>query len=200
MLRLPTAARFCLTIALSALTVLASLTVLAAPASAVRWEVPLWFKSRVCVDVDPAVDERWRLSRSMRLWRQDSPVSLYRPAPGRDCPMRSIHVVEVHRPNVTWTGMARYESGERNWHRKTSATVFLNTGVAVLDTYTEADRACYRGYVATHELGHALGLGHHFDVPQSVMSYASGWDCGVPDAFDRDILWRLYERHGLAVR
>lgn len=137
-----------------------------------------WTKPAVCVET--SADSSWGVRAAVKAW--DAPVHL---TVRKDCRRVGIKVAVVNRPDADWAGLAYV------WDHPghiTRVRVVLNAG-----TMSEYGR-CHRQHVTSHELGHALGLPHYMNRPQSVMSYDDTvWErCGEPSDFDRRTLRRAY--------
>lgn len=85
-----------------------------------------------------------------------------------------VNVVDEAYGRNGWVGTTLYNGWDWTQTPKGKWTWLLRSGVTVRLNTSYPDDALGWRHIATHELGHAVGLGHVSDTCQSVMSQMSG--------------------------
>lgn len=153
--------------------------------------------AEVCVHADfPEVGSGWRLHAAIRYWNEaQSAVHLS----GSITPGCSLVTVHRYDGAMDRCGYASIEASDRG------DGVFITSAVSVnlndncrgaVQPFTKR----WSKYIVTHELGHALGLGHTFDEPQSIMCYCNDWPTyrGRPGPDDAARVTALYSEGDVA--
>lgn len=134
-----------------------------APAQAATYGVK-WAASTVYVYVDPNVSAGWYISYDIATWTGWG-INVYRTLDKAKAQIR-VHQRDLPSPRAAETALV--------W----SGSTLISADVT-LDVTALALPWCSRRHIATHEMGHAMGLAHNTSDRTSLMYVGSGGTCSM---------------------
>lgn len=138
-----------------------------------------WANRTVYVYVDSNVSSRWYINYDIAQWSKAGGINVVRTYTYSKANIK-VHQKDLPAPNAAETALS--------W----SGSTLLGADIT-LDSTALGLSYCSRRHIATHELGHAIGLAHNTSSSTSIMFTGYTKTCSMyPNTYDYNDLRVLY--------